>query len=233
MNKKLAGFIPGIEKGKQAAYKKQIKALANDRELKYFVEKGSNDAHLGDREELNATLNDCRTEDAVFAVASVRGLTPRKWSSLQLLNDIADLGIAIEVADDPTIDKHSIVIQAFTAEIAREKILTRSREAVQEIKDRLARGEVHVSKSGRKIKKLGAATIAEVRELSEAGNEAKKRKADLFAQELWPTIEPMIARGMTKASIASQLNRLGYKTARGGRFYQSTISAILRRVDDA
>ena len=146
------------------------------------------------------------------------------------MSDVADLGIAIEVADDPVIDKQSIVVLAYSAEIAREKILTRSKEAVQKIKDRLAKGEVHVSKSGRKIRKLGAATIAEVRELSDAGNEAKKRKADLFAQELWPTIEPMIARGMTKASIASQLNRLGFKTARGGRFYQSSVSGVLRRL---
>jgi len=230
MNNKLAGFIPGIEKEKQAAYKKQIEALSNNRELKFFVEKGNNEALLGDREELNATLAYCRTENAVFAVASVQGLTSRRWSSLQLLSDVADLGIAIEVADDPVIDKQSIVVLAYSAEIAREKILTRSKEAVQKIKDRLAKGEVHVSKSGRKIRKLGAATIAEVRELSDAGNEAKKRKADLFAQELWPTIEPMIARGMTKASIASQLNRLGFKTARGGRFYQSSVSGVLRRL---
>lgn len=230
MNNKLAGFIPGIEKEKQAAYKKQIEALGNDRELKFFVEEGGNERHLGDREELNATLTFCRTENAVFAVASVQGLTPRRWSSLQLLSDIADLGIAIEVADDPVIDKQSIVVLAYSAEIAREKILTRSKEAVQKIKERLAKGEVHVSKSGRKIRKLGAATIAEVRELSDAGNEAKKRKADLFAQELWPTIEPMIARGMTKASIASQLNRLGFTTARGGRFYQSSVSSLLRRL---
>ena len=230
MNNKLAGFIPGIEKKKQAAYKKQIEALGNNRELKFFVEEGSNERHLGDREKLNATLTYCRTENAVFAVASVQGLTPRRWSSLQLLSDVADLGIAIEVADDPVIDKQSIVVLAYSAEIAREKILTRSKEAVQKIKDRLAKGEVHVSKSGRKIRKLGAATIAEVRELSDAGNEAKKRKADLFAQELWPTIEPMIARGMTKASIASQLNRLGHKTARGGLFYQASVSSILRRL---
>jgi len=78
MNNKLAGFIPGIEKEKQAAYKKQIEALGINREVKFFVEEGSNERHLGDREELNATLTFCRTENAVFAVASVQGLTPRR-----------------------------------------------------------------------------------------------------------------------------------------------------------
>lgn len=230
MNKKLAGFVPGVEKNKQTAYKKQIKALANGRELSYFVEKEGNKELLADRVELNKAIKFCQTETAIFAVASVSGLTDRRWSSLLLLEQIADLGLKVEVADDPSIDERSISILSYSAEIAREKILTRSREAVQEIKDRLARGEVHISKSGRKIRKLGAATIGEIKELSDAGNDAKRRKADQFAADLWPIIEPLVERGMSKSKIAAHLNRLNIKTQRGGRFYQSSVAAIFRRL---
>ena len=91
-------------------------------------------------------------------------------------------------------------------------------------------GETHVSKSGREIRKLGARSQAE---LSKLGNDAKVSAANQFAEDMRPFIEPLVARGMNMSAIASHLNRLGIKTSKGGRFYQSTVSGLLRRLRNA
>lgn len=225
---KLAGFIPhGQDVKKQ---KGQIRALADERPVEFFVEKNHLTAFVEDREELQDALETCRTENATFALASVSGFTNRRWSGLRLLSQFADEGIEIEVADDPTISSGSIAVLALSAEVARDKILTRSAEALERIKSRLKDGETHVSKSGREIRKLGARSQAE---LSKLGNDAKVDAANQFAEDMRPFIEPLVARGMNMSTIASHLNRLGIKTSKGGRFYQSTVSGILRRLRNA
>ena len=225
---KLAGFIPhGQDVKKQRG---QIRALAGERPLEFYVEKNHLTAFVEDREELQDALEACRTENATFALASVSGFTNRRWSGLRLLSQFADEGIEIEVADDPTISSGSIAVLALSAEVARDKILTRSGEALERIKVRLKEGETHVSKSGREIRKLGARSQAE---LSKLGNDAKVDAANQFAEDMRPFIEPLVARGMNMSAIASHLNRLGIKTSKGGRFYQSTVSGILRRLRNA
>jgi DNA invertase Pin-like site-specific DNA recombinase len=225
---KLAGFIPhGQDVKKQRG---QLRALAGDRPLEFYVEKNHLTAFVEDREELQDALEACRTEGSTFALASVSGFTNRRWSGLRLLSQFADEGIEIEVADDPTISSGSIAVLALSAEVARDKILTRSAEALERIKSRLKDGETHVSKSGREIRKLGARSQAE---LSKIGNDAKVDAANQFAEDMRPFIEPLVARGMNMSAIASHLNRLGIKTSKGGRFYQSTVSGILRRLRNA
>ena len=225
---KLAGFIPhGQDVKKQRG---QIRALAGDRPVEFYVEKNHLTAFAEDRDELQSALEACRTEGSTFALASVSGFTNRRWSGLRLLSQFADEGIEIEVADDPTISSGSIAVLALSAEVARDKILTRSGEALERIKVRLKEGETHVSKSGREIRKLGARSQAE---LSKLGNDAKVDAANQFAEDMRPFVEPLVARGMNMSAIASHLNRLGIKTSKGGRFYQSTVSAILRRLRNA
>ena len=225
---KLAGFIPhGQDVKKQRG---QLRALAGDRPVELYVEKNHLTAFVEDREELQDALEACRTEGSTFALASVSGFTNRRWSGLRLLSQFADEGIEIEVADDPTISSGSIAVLALSAEVARDKILTRSAEALNRIKVRLKEGETHVSKSGREIRKLGARSQAE---LSKLGNDAKVDAANQFAEDMRPFIEPLVARGMNMSTIASHLNRLGIKTSKGGRFYQSTVSGILRRLRNA
>jgi hypothetical protein len=225
---KLAGFIPhGQDVKKQRG---QLRALAGDRPLEFYVEKNHLTAFAEDREELQDALEACRTEGSTFALASVSGFTNRRWSGLRLLSQFADEGIEIEVADDPTISSGSIAVLALSAEVARDKILTRSAEALQRIKVRLEEGETHVSNSGREIRKLGARSQAE---LSKLGNDAKVDAANQFAEDMRPFIEPLVARGMNMSAIASHLNRLGIKTSKGGRFYQSTVSGLIRRLRNA
>lgn len=226
----LNAFIAGGDPADQKRHKSQIEALAQERAVKYFVEKGSADRNLADRVELLDAIEESREPGSTFAIATLTNFSTRRWKGLELLNEIADEGINIEVADDPTITSSSIAVLALSAQVAREKILQRSAEALQRIKDKLSQGETHVSASGRKIRKLGARSQAE---LSRLGNDVKVDRANQFAEDMRPYIEPLVARGMSLSAIASHLNRLGIKTSKGGRFYQSTVSGILRRLRHA
>jgi len=144
---------------------------------------------------------------------------------LQLLEQIAERGVSIEVADDPSINSHSISVLAHSAEVAKEKLLTRSRQALQSIKRRLAAGEEVYSSKGKKIVKLGTP------QATEAMKHARIEQADVFASKIFQLIKPLKERGLSLNRIAQELNRQGIKTAKGKKFYQSTISAIIRRME--
>jgi len=225
---KICGFIPNVDKESHNIYKERLKHIAlvhagkKKTDIRYFPEpEGDWKYDLGERPILIEALEYCHAEGATFTVASVKGLKRRKWEGLRLLDEIVEQGVEIEVVDDCTINKHSVTVLAASSAISREKILTRSTEALQRIKSKLMRGEVHTTASGRKIVKLGAHT--------DGASQARKVAADKFAAKIFPIIEPYLKTGESYNSIATRLNRLQIKTARGGRFYHSTVRDIIRR----
>tara|TARA_R100001440_G_C2512076_1_gene117991 strand:- start:775 stop:1458 length:684 start_codon:yes stop_codon:yes gene_type:complete len=219
------GFIAGVDPQLKKKQRQQLKALAAERHIDFVDEPVSHNVlHYEARTELQYAITAAETSTSVFAVASVSGFTNRKWIGLQLLEQIAERGVSIEVADDPSINSHSISVLAHSAEVAKEKLLTRSRKALQSIKTRLAAGEEVYSSKGRKILKLGTP------QASEAMARARISKANDFAAEIFPMIKPYLDRGLSLNRIAQELNRQGVKTAKGTKFYQSTISGIVRRI---
>ena len=229
---KICGFIPYVDKESHNIYRQRLKHIAlvhagkKKTDIKYFAEpEGDFKYDIGERPILIEALEYCHAEGAVFTVASVKGLKRRKWEGLRLLDEIVEQGLDIEVVDDCTINRHSVAVLAASSAVSREKILTRSSEALQRIKSKLRRGEVHTSASGRRIAKLGAHT--------DGASSARKEAADKFAAKIFPIIEPYLATGESYNSIATRLNRLNIKTARGGRFYHSTVRAIIKRHKDA
>lgn len=71
------------------------------------------------------------------------------------------------------------------------------------------------------------------RNLAEAGalgRAANKRAADVFAANTLPLIRQIQASGATNCqAVADALNSRGIRTARGGKWYASTVSNILKR----
>jgi len=219
------GFIAGVNPELKKKHRQQLKALAGERHIDFVEEPETyNMLAYEARTELQYAITAAETSVSVLAVASATGLTNRKWKALRLLDQIAEKGISIEVADDPSINSHSISVLAYSAEVAKEKLLTRSKKALQSIKSRLAAGEEVYSSKGRKITKLGTP------QATEAMKQARISKSDDFASKIFPTIKPYLDRGLSLNRIAQELNRQGIKTAKGRKFYQSTISAIVRRV---
>jgi 3-deoxy-D-arabino-heptulosonate 7-phosphate (DAHP) synthase len=76
-------------------------------------------------------------------------------------------------------------------------------------------------------RKLGNPTnLDEARLLSNATN---RKNANDFAASVMSTIMSYKQSGLTLQSIADKLNALGVKTVRGGAWYPSTVTNILKR----
>lgn len=79
-------------------------------------------------------------------------------------------------------------------------------------------------------KKAEGAMLGNRTNLDEArkkGQQANREKALEFAEKVLPTIRQHRGQGMSLGAIADQLNNLGVKTARGGKWYATTIKNVL------
>ena len=83
------------------------------------------------------------------------------------------------------------------------------------------------------VKKASGAALGNPRNLGLAGSNGRAilvDAADRFAEGLRPVIEAIRAEGaVTLRSMAAELNRRGYKSARGGKWYPSSIANLLSR----
>lgn len=61
------------------------------------------------------------------------------------------------------------------------------------------------------------------------GRKTNRAKAAAFAVKVLPTIQKLRAKGKTLREIAAELNDIGVRTARGGRWYAATVNGILAR----
>ena len=224
----IGAFIPGDHDPKvQVRRRQQIQAVVEDSFVQWFIEQGDPGYHMSERDELGEAIRFCRTENATFVIGSVKGLTDRKWKSLELLQSIADQGIAFMVADDPTLTSASIDVAAARAKETRNRILKRSSEGLERIRNRIAETGSYTAKSGRVMTDMGGKVRGS--SLSQAGNDAKSSQAEAFANDVWVVVEPLYLRGVSQTKIAEILNKLGVKTFYGRRWHQSTVRHLIER----
>jgi DNA invertase Pin-like site-specific DNA recombinase len=61
------------------------------------------------------------------------------------------------------------------------------------------------------------------------GQRANREKAEVFAKKVLPTIQKLRDQGKTLREIAEDLNNIGVRTARGGKWYAATVNGVLAR----
>jgi DNA invertase Pin-like site-specific DNA recombinase len=61
-------------------------------------------------------------------------------------------------------------------------------------------------------------------------NKVKQERAQKFAESLRTTLEGYIAQGMTQRAIVDELNNIGIKTRRGGRWSLIQLQNVLKRL---
>lgn len=133
---------------------------------------------------------------------------------MEYILEAVDRGVKI-VECGLSASRMEIQMRAMFAEEERNKISQRTSAA---LKAKVARGEkVGFDVNGCQEKSL------------EAASQVVREEADKFAQWLRPTIERMRQAGMTLQAISDELNKLKITTARGKRFYPTTISNIIAR----
>lgn len=113
------------------------------------------------------------------------------------------------VATMPHADKFQLHIYAALAEQEREFISLRTKAALAPLK--------------------GTGKLGGNRGNIDKANEAAKAQADRHAQKVLDTIQPLREAGRTFQQIADTLNKTGVSTARGGKWYPTTVKNVLAR----
>jgi DNA invertase Pin-like site-specific DNA recombinase len=168
------------------------------------VETGSGKDALDKRPILAKALQHAKKENAVLMVSKLDRLG-RNVSFISGLMEQKVKFIVTQLGKDA--DPFMLHLYAALSEKERELISSRTKSALKVLKD-----------SGR--------NLDEARRLSCATN---RKNADDFAASVMSTIMSYKQSGLTLQSIADKLNALGVKTVRGGAWYPSTVTNILKR----
>ena len=169
------------------------------------VESGKN----SDRVQLRAAQAVCKKRKAKLVIAKLDRLS----RNVAFIANLLEAGTDFLAVDNPHANKPMVQMMAVFAEMERDAISKRTREALAAAK---ARGVA-----------LGNPRLAEAR----AGlNTARQEAADSFAANVRPIIKEIQASGITSLrGVAKALSARGVKTARGGAWTAVQVADILRR----
>lgn len=168
------------------------------------VESGGND----DRPELAKAIALAKRTGAELLVAKLDRLS-RDVAFIATM--LKDKRLSFRVASMPHADKFQLHIYAALAEQERDFISRRTKAALAAAK---AKGKV-----------LGG-----LRDTTMKRNEVVKRDAQRRATDLQGVLLPMRQAGKSLRDIATELSRLGVKTARGGEWSAAQVSRHLARL---
>lgn len=166
------------------------------------IESGAN----GERPELWKAIELAEKTGATLLVAKLDRLS-RKVSFISGVMDRKRLSLT--VASMPHADKFQLHIYAALAEQEREFISLRTKQALASMK--------------------GTGKLGGNRGNIDKANEAAKSVADAHAAKVLDTVKPLKRAGLTLQQIADTLNKSGVQTSRGGKWYPTTVSNILKR----
>lgn len=171
-----------------------------------------------DREKLTTALRHARVHGAKLVIAKL----DRLGRNAAFLMALRDSGADFVACDDPHTTPLTAGIKAIIAEEEARQISSRTIAALQACK---ARG-VRLGNPN------GAAALHRAGKGNKASCEAQRGKANAFAEDLSDTLADVQAAGhMTLKAQASELNKRGIKTARGGRWHASSVSNLHKRLE--
>jgi DNA invertase Pin-like site-specific DNA recombinase len=162
-----------------------------------------------DRPQLEAALAACKRHKAKLVIAKLDRLS----RNLAFIATLMERRVDFVCCDMPEANRLTIHIIAAMAEHERSMISERTKAALAAAKARGVR--------------LGSKKLAEARKLAAV---AIKAGADRYAANVLPIIREIQRAGATtREDIANALNARGIATARGGRWYGSSVRNILAR----
>jgi DNA invertase Pin-like site-specific DNA recombinase len=164
-----------------------------------------------DRPQLAAALVACKKQKAKLVIAKLDRLS----RNLAFIANLLEAGTDFVAVDNPHANKAMVQMMAVFAEMERDAISKRTKEALAAAK---ARGV-----------KLGNPRWAET---LEATNTARTEAADRFAANILPIIREIQASGISSLrGIAKALTARGIKTARGGQWSAVQVTDVLGRAE--
>lgn len=178
---------------------------------------------LDQRAVLRAAVTRCIKEKITLIVSKLDRLSRDAHFVLSMMKTkvvfvVADLGEDV----DPTL----IHVYAIFAQKEREMISQRTKAGLAQVKARgikLGNPRKYDQVFSDGSVKLGCISSAKI------AGAANASKADEFALRMKPSIERMLAYGMSKTSIAKELNLTNTKTQNGGMWHTTTVCSLIKR----
>jgi DNA invertase Pin-like site-specific DNA recombinase len=176
------------------------------------VESGKNN----DRKELKRAVAFCKNTGSTLVIAKLDRLS----RSVSFISTLMDTDIDFICCDFPEANRLTIHILAAVAENERVMISSRTKNALQILKD--------------KGVKLGNPNLTdEIREKGrKRAKEVMNKNSLKFAQSIYGVIHPMVLQGHTLRKIAEFLNDEGYMTSRKGEFRANTVKRVIDKVNN-
>lgn len=190
------------------------------------IESGKN----SDRPNLLKAIEECKITDSVLLIAKLDRLS----RNAKFIFTLRDSNVKFISVDMPEANNLTIGIMAVLAQDEAERTSKRTKAALQVIKDKINRGETHISKSGKVVKSLGSPKNltdaarkkgCEVRQ-RRAANNTESIKAGAF-------IVTLKESGLSFYKIANKLNQSGFTTPRGGEFNQVQTKRLYERYKES
>jgi len=173
---------------------------------------------------LDSAISKCLDTGATLLIAKLDRLA----RSVYLVAGLRESGIDFKCCDMPDANKFTIHIMAAVAESEAEAISSRTKAGLKSIKDRIDKNGFYVSKSGRKITRLGNPDPNQVN-ATKASVEVNQLKSSMNRnkQVARPYAQLLREQGHTFAQIATLLNESGYVTSRGCQYESKGVKRLV------
>lgn len=165
-----------------------------------------------DRPELARALSEAKRAGAVLLIAKLDRLA----RNVAFIANLLESGVEVTAADMPEANRFLLHVMAAVAEHEAQAISDRTKAALAAAK---ARGV----KLGWSIPER----VFEQRQAAKKGAAVNKARALTHAENVLPVIEQIRAGGASLRQIAAELNARGITTARGGKWYATTVRNII------
>ena len=184
------------------------------------------------RDGLMGCIRDAKKVRGTIIVADLDRFSRSMWQTLKFFDTTIKTGkCKLVVVSDPMISEDSLMLQmrSIIAEAERDKIAFRTKSKLDLIKSEIGRDGYYVTEAGNKITRLGPDEAA-LEKAREEANKIVAQQADKFAEHMSPLLSHFVKQGLSFREIAESLNKRGEPTRRGGQWYASTISNLIRRL---
>jgi DNA invertase Pin-like site-specific DNA recombinase len=170
-----------------------------------------------DRPELAKALAQSKATGATLVIAKLDRLS----RSVAFISNLMESGVEFVAADMPMANRLTVHVHVLAAVAEHERVMISQRTTAA-----LAAAKVRGVKLGNPNGARALRGLGNGRAIVGA-----KAKADAHMVRVVPVIETIRREGATGLrGIAEQLNRQGILTARGGRWYATTVKNLLDRV---
>ena len=188
------------------AQRQAIKTMLCDETFKEFIEVES--GKKSKRPKLEEAIAYCRKHKTRLVIAKLDRLA----RNVHFISGLMEAGIDFIAADMPSADRFMLHVYAAMAEEEGRRISERTKAALKIAKNR----GVKLGVNGRQLA------------------ETNRNHAIQYAQLISPKLQNIgIRKGMNLQQAADLLNNAGLRTARGGKWYRSSISRLFNYLPDA